>query len=165
MGGAISGQTDTRRVRRTIEVAAPAVATDWTVPVPAGKVWRLVSAYASLVTDANAADRAATLTVTRGTRTFLAVAALAVQAASLTYQYTWSEHGPDHALGAVQDMALPGLILQPGDVVAVSTGNVQAGDQWGAVTLYVVETTVSGGPVELAAVPELIVELVGSIGS
>ncbi len=162
--GAYSGERPWRRVRRVIAGPAPAAGVDWSITVPSGKVWRVLAILASLTTDATVAGRSVRLTASDGDTTFLSLPPVAVQAASLTGRYAWGEHVDSRTTSPDQVAALPPLTLQPGWVLRVTTTALQAADAWGAPAVLVVETTVRGGEVDLAALPDALVEVVGTPG-
>lgn len=162
MGQIISGESAWRRTRRTFTGTAPAAGSDWTVTVPAGKVWRVLSVRASLVTSATVANRAPALTVSDGSAVFLTVPAPAVQAASLTGVFDWYEYASAQAVGNVQAAALPELIIPAGFVLASSTAAIAAGDQWSAPVVYVIETWDRRGPIELLDAAEVQVVVLAS---
>jgi hypothetical protein len=162
MGGFVSGQTPWRRVRRVESGADPAAGAEWSVTVEAGKVWELLSVFASLVTDATVATRAVRLQLGDGGVTYLDLVAADTQVASLTRRYAWLPTGAAYASASGIVSPLPRLILEPGWTLASVTDNLAAGDNWSAPRLLVVETTVRGGPVSLGELPELYVEVVSA---
>lgn len=157
MGGFISGERPWRRARRVIAVTAPSAGADWSATVPDGKLWELVSVYASLVTSATVANRAVSLTVSDGVAVFLSIPAQAVQAAGATDKYLWFDHASVYALSGSLVAAIPHLVLEPGWVLASSTALIDAGDQWGTPRLHVIETTAKRGSVDMDDVPEFTV--------
>jgi hypothetical protein len=120
----------------------------------------VLSLYAQLVTSATVAARQANLFVSDGVRTWLVLPPAATQAASLTYTYAWSEHASPLAVGTRQSVGIPGLVLEPGWSIGTSTALLDGADQWSGIYLAVLDTTIQGGPVELASVPSLVVEVV-----
>lgn len=119
----------------------PAADTEWSETVPDGKVWRVLSIRATLVTDANAANRQVSVTLTDATNTFFRSSSASVQAASLTHIYTVADL-PGVVVGAsslVHQVPLPPMLLPPGTVIASVTTNKQATDNWGAPVFYVEE--------------------------
>lgn len=164
MSREISGETPWSRVRRIVPGSAPAAGADWTLTVPAGKVWRIRTIEADLVTSATVADRSVALSVSDGSTTFVRAAPAAVQAASLTRHYCWWANASALAFGSSISQPIPELVVPAGYVIAVATDNIDAGDQWAAPVLYVTETTVKGGPVELDELPELYVQIVNMPG-
>jgi len=160
VGSPISGERPWRRVRRVIAGPAPAAGADWSVTVPAGKVWRLVSVQATLTTAVAVANRSPRLIVGDGDATFLTIPPVAVQAASLAGVFDWLEHGSAYTTAPDQVLSLPALVLEAGWTVGTSTTAIQAADQWSAQQLLVLETDVKGGAVDLGSLPDLTVEVV-----
>ncbi len=156
----ISGERPWRRFRIIETGADPAAGADWTFTVPAGAVWEIVAAYAVLVTDATVVSRAARLVVNDGVADFLSIAPADVQTESLTYRYAWLGVGAAYRAANGQVVALPRLVLEPGWTFGTSTEGIVAGDNWGVPRLYVLETTVRGGPIQLGELPEMYVEVV-----
>lgn len=128
-------------------VASPAAGAGFTYTV-GGTYWeRLVALTFRLVSDGNAANRAVTAAIVDGNgHTLVTVPAAAVQAASLTRDYSFlagqsSAIGP---LGGVYLSPFPALFLQPAWTVVVGVDQVQATD---AVTrIQVVRERFSTGP-------------------
>lgn len=158
----ISDQSPWRRYRRTVAGTQPAAGTDWSLTVPAGSLYALVSVYAELVTSATVADRAPRLQLSTGDQVYLDIVPQAAQAASLTYRYQWGRHIGTYALGAGQVIGIPEIVLEPGSTVAVVTDNLDGTDQWSAPVLYLVETVYRGGQADLAEAPEMRVEVLSA---
>lgn len=163
MGDRQAGVTALRRYPRAVQVPQPAAGADWTITVPAGVLWRLVSAFGLLATSSAVANRTAVLSIGDGDTEFCRIPATGVQAASLTESYTWGVGLDSENTGPSQSQAIPEYVLHAGAIVKSATANVDVGDQWSAVVLYVIETMVGGGPVDLMDIPELIVQLAGGM--
>lgn len=164
MGAPYSGESPFRRVRRIVSGNAPAVGADWTVTVPAGFTWRLVSVIADLTTSAAVANRDPHFTVSDGTTVFEIVPPSAMQAASLTRHYIWFPGADAIAIGAGICQAIPELVLPAGFVVASNTVALDVGDQWTKPVLHVIETTVRDGSIDLGDVPDMVIEVVAGPG-
>jgi hypothetical protein len=122
----------------------PAANTEWSETVPTGCVWRILAIRAQLVTDANVANRRVSVTITdvaSGNVVFKPVDE-SVQAASLTHNYNIAPQ-QGHAVADVEHyLPLPisdSWFVPAGFVIASSTLNLQATDNWGAPTFYVEE--------------------------
>lgn len=132
-------------VRRTIPIAAPAVAVGWTFTPQNGRAWQVMSLYTSLVADANVADRRIRLALTDGTNTLWQITSGEDQVASATTGYTFAADWPttnrnfDSTLIAT---AIPTAILLPGWTLTLTITNVQAGDQLAATNVQVLEAFV-----------------------
>lgn len=110
--------------------------------VPTSKPFELWAVNFNLVTDANAANRRVVLTIDDGTTVFCKAISGHVQAASLTYNYTFAVGAPtlSAVVGTDTSVQLPGpLLLKGGCRIKTVTASVQATDNYGAMTLYGVE--------------------------
>lgn len=148
-----------------VSATTPAAGADWSLTVPAGHLYELLTVWAKLTTDANAANRSVVLGVSDGDATFLQLPPPALQTASLAYDYAWAQHGADHGGAPGQAIGLPRLVLEPGWVLSVTTANVQVGDQWSQPKLLVLDTLVAHGRVQVGELAELLVEVVAGPGS
>jgi hypothetical protein len=157
-----SGETTFRRVRRTIAVDRPAVGLDWTTTVPAGHVWELATVFASLTSSAVVANRVPRLVVTAEGVTILDAPPAAVQAASLTRRYSWAGYEAAYQVDTGVAVPLPPLVLAEGATVGSLTTALDVGDQWSAPVLYVVDSWVRGGAIDLGSLPDLRVEVVSA---
>jgi hypothetical protein len=121
--------------------------TEWSETVPTGRVWRILSIRATLVTDANAANRQVGVTLSDGTNVFFKSCSTSVQAASLTHSYTIADlPGAVVASAALEhQVPLPSMLLPAGTVIASVTTAKQATDNWGA-PVFCVEEFFSAAP-------------------
>lgn len=98
-----------------------------------GNYWELLDSLSfQIVTDANVANRQVTLTIKDGGGVALAtIPAASVQAASLTYQYTFAHEFStfNTVVGLAVTAPLPWIFLQPTYTAVVSIGAVQVTDQ------------------------------------
>lgn len=160
MGGPFSGETIWRRSRRIVTLAAPAAGADWQTIVPGGHIYVVRGVLVSLVTAVAAANRLPRLLYSDGTTTFLDIAAASTQAASLTQGYTWWSDSHTYAVGQRDVMQIPEVHLPAGHTIGTTTDNLQAADQYGAVTLYVHDLTARWGEVNLDDLPDFLVGVV-----
>ena len=117
----------------------PAAGAEISVTVPAGEIWRVISARATLVSDATVANRTASLTFDDGTSVYFGSGTFA-QTASQTGVYNWG-----NSLGAEDTTVLlaltqtipQGLLLTAGSRIRTVTTSIQAGDNWSAPVIYV----------------------------
>lgn len=127
---------------KTVLVTSPAVATDFTLTPPGGSIWLLQSLSARIVTDANAANRQAALTLTDGTTTIYSVPPVVNITAGLTTDVVWLP-GLEYASSAITGnklaVGLPDIALPAGYALGPVTTNIQAGDQWSRIVAAVVE--------------------------
>jgi len=120
----------------------PAAGVEVSEQVPGGRWWQLLSMRVSLVTDANVANRLVGLTFDDGTTTYLEMIHTTAQAASVTRSHSW---GPGlgfqvgSASGYFSPLPTPPLILGPGHRIRTVTVGLQAGDNYAAPALYVVD--------------------------
>jgi hypothetical protein len=118
--------------------ADPAADGEQIYTVPTGHFFEIYAVNFNYVTDANAANRRVILTIDDGATVFAKSVAGAVQAASLTYNYTFAVGAP--TMSAVVDLQLvnnlPGpLFLVAGDRIQTVTTNQQATDNYGVMTI------------------------------
>lgn len=120
--------------------ADPAAGAEVSDAVPAGKFWKLIAVFLTLVTDANVANRRVHVTIDDGTTVFYRRGSNATQAASLTQSYAWAGEAQE---AAVRDTfvadPLPTIQLPAGARIKTVTVNKQAGDNYGAPQYYVEE--------------------------
>lgn len=111
--------------------------------VPAGQIWFLQGARVSLVTDANAANRTVAMTIDDGTTVIQRFTSPSTQAASLTYGYTFTAGAANATVLNLEVVVGIGtnLLLPPGYRIKTVTNNVQATDNYGAMTFYIVKYT------------------------
>lgn len=129
-------------VYRSVSVLAPAVATDWVATVPGESVWGIVGIVATLVCDANVANRHPDLTVTDGTAALYRVTAPFAITANATAVLSWVPglgYANTALLGNRATIGTPELALPSGFTIGPSGSGLQAGDQWSAITVTVVE--------------------------
>lgn len=116
----------------------PAANTEISYTIPTGQIFELYAANVTLVTDANAANRRVVLTIDNGTTVFVKAPSPQVQAASLTYNYTFAVGAPERATVDGTDMSvkLPGPLFLPGGYrILTVTASRQATDNFGAMTI------------------------------
>lgn len=145
---------------RIVTVANPSAGADFTITL-AGQltqnvVWIPMSLSATLTASATAANRVPRITLTTGGNTVMIGPSSAVVTASQVGNIAWMRGGAfananSNALGSV----LAQCAIPPGATIQSVTSNVQSGDQWSAIALYVLE--ISQRP------PEVILEQVGEI--
>jgi hypothetical protein len=121
----------------------PGAGAEISVTVPTGKFWQLLSATFSLVTSATVANRRPSLTLDDGTNVFWRWRTGVDIAASLTRAYFFeSELNAEVDRIAVDSSLYEPLaprLLGQGYRIRTSTTAIQAGDDYGAPLLYVVE--------------------------
>jgi len=141
-GGLQQGPLDGNGVVRSVQIANPAAGADFTITVPTGARWELVSASALFTTAAAVANRHTLLVVDDGANIVYESAQTTAQIASLAIQHSWGQAiAASTDAGGLSDVnPLPARIaLVGGWRVRSSTGNIQAADQWSAIFISVRE--------------------------
>lgn len=129
---------------KTVAVANPAAGADWSVQVPAGVTWEVQAVYGQLATSAVVANRFPVLVITDAASNPLVNAnpGGGGQTATQTHKYTWAiDAASNQNTSANPSTPIPDVVLPAGATIASSTLNLDAADQWSAVSLYVVEYT------------------------
>lgn len=162
MGEFVSGESVWRRTRRVQPVAQPAAGADWSVTVPAGVLWELLAVRGLFTASAAVANRVPVLGFGSEGVTAAQVPVAANITAGQAITVTWAQVGAALAFGLFQIVPLPRVILEPGDTIGTATGAIDVGDQWSAVRLWLVETTVKHGPLSADSVPDLRVEVIAA---
>jgi len=141
-GSPISASIEGPGAIRSITGTDPAANVEISETVPTGARWRPLSWRATLVTDANVANRVVDLIVDDGTNVIVQRSAISVQAASSTFAYIAAQGGDLGSSGNNQ-ILIPwpaGLWLPAGFRIRTSTLNRQATDNWGAPQMLVEES-------------------------
>lgn len=137
------GDIGTRARFKTVQSANPAANTEFTITVPAGKYYKLISVNGTLVQGATDTPRPyLQLKDASGNIIAKLPGASAAQSASVTSNYTWAA---DLTLSAAAALTVNGaplpedLILGPGYTITSDTVGKGANSDWGIVTALVVE--------------------------
>lgn len=156
----VSGERPYRRSRIVVRPAAPAAGSDWSLSCPAGHLYRILSIYGVLTTSAVVATRVVNLSLSDGIAEFLRIPAQGSQAASLANRYSWFPESAGDATGLGVNSPMPEVTLMPGWSVSAKTDLIDAGDAWSALAFYVVDTMTLRGPVDIDALPEMVIQLI-----
>lgn len=135
--------------QRVIAVPNPSAGHGWTVTVPGGMAWRLLTVYSQLTTSAVSATRSPFLLVTDGTTILYRLPAGGTVTASSTLLMTWGVDFPLTAspIGSAALTPLPGRVLMmPGWVLALSVAGMGAADTLTGTSLLVVERRLGPPP-------------------
>lgn len=138
--------------------AQPAVGTAFSLLVPGGEVWRVITAQATLVTSAVVANRTPRFAVldNDGTEIFRSITASSVSAGN-TNTVQWATGFGNAISGAQggQTAPLPELFLDAGSQIQLTAGALDAGDQIQGVVLIIERLTTGprGYPVGLEQAP------------
>jgi hypothetical protein len=133
--GAYLQSTDGPGVLRSITGSTPSAGADISETVPTGARWELISLRAQLTTSATVANRVPLLLLDDGANAWFAGSAVATQAASLVWRYTWFQGAAPIAAIVGTDVPLQVPInnrLAAGSRIRTSTTAIAAGDQWTA---------------------------------
>jgi hypothetical protein len=133
---------DTHGKLKIISGTDPAAGADPTLVADANTRWRIITVKAELVTDATVATRQARLELVVGGNTMFTVWSQVTHAASIDNTYFWYPGGPDRsaAISNTINTGLPIEILMSGaNQLQIQTNNLQAGDNWSAITAYIEE--------------------------
>lgn len=136
------------RQPRVITVASPSAGTDWTVTVQSGQgsgnvVWVPVIVQGTFAASATVANRNFTIAATISGTALRIGLDDAQQGASNTWLHSWSRGGTASSLSGASGVAssLAMLPVPGGSSIGAVTNGLQAGDQWSAIALYVLELT------------------------
>lgn len=134
-----------QRLVSTRRIGFVAAGSEWTQVVPAGVVWELLAIQAGFTASAVVATRSPRLQITDGS--FLvfeaapAIQPTASQVARFSYARNWGYQSIANVAN-VSNQGLPDFALLGGYVIQSATSNLDAGDQWGAVSMLVREWTI-----------------------
>lgn len=130
---------------RVVAVADPAVATDFIIPVPAGRLWKLIAMTMIFATDANVANREVALILREpGAAVYWVAGSTEIQTASLSLRHSAGAGLPivGRSRSTLAEILIPlpaGLFLAEGHSIGSLTSAIQAGDQFSDLRLSVEE--------------------------
>lgn len=131
-----------QRLVREVPVAAPGAGAEWTVPVPSGAAWELLSVRDQLVTSAAAANRVATLRLRDADGTELwRIPPVAVQAAAATVRRSYLPAFGYSTAVEHETLGLPAgpQFLATGWQLGSITALLDVADQYSGIVLVVRE--------------------------
>lgn len=134
-----------QRLQKEILVAQPAAQADWTQAVPAGVAWELLNVKALLTTDANVANRVATVRINDAAAIQVArFQDAAAQVAGVASIHEWGAGMglTGSANGFAAGLPSPPFLMPEGWTIRSDTLALQAADQWSAVVLIVREWSI-----------------------
>lgn len=117
----------------------PAAGVEPDVTVPDGEYWEILHVEATLVTAAAAATRQVSLRFATKETLFPECPMAATQLISETRKYSWFVGATSIAAATSGKNSAPipaGLILRPGEALGTLTTNLNAGDNWSALTIW-----------------------------
>lgn len=126
---------------RSITGTNPAANAEISETVPTNARWRLLALFATLVTDANAANREAALTIDDGAAVVARYPAGQNNIASLTTRYVWAAAGARFTIAQDRTIVVPiaDVWMPDGYRLKTVTTNLQVTDDWSAPQLWVEE--------------------------
>jgi hypothetical protein len=126
---------------RSITGTDPAANVEISETVPTNARWRVLGVLATLVTDANAATREASLTIDDGTTVVARYPAGQSQILSLTTRYLWAAAGARFPIVVDRTIVVPiaDVWLPDGYRLKTVTQAIQVTDNWSAPQLWVEE--------------------------
>lgn len=127
------------RVPDVVLVATPAAGADWSVHVPNGELWDVLSIRGTLTASSQAASRVVNVTYTTGDVEYMRSPIGTAIVASKVAQVSFIA-----GIAATVDVGLTYLGALPphrsyvpgGHFIRSATDAIDAGDQWGAVAIY-----------------------------
>jgi hypothetical protein len=140
-GAQIRGATEGPGMIVTYLGAVPGTGAETLVNQPPRTRWRLLSAFATLETAANAGNREPTINLSQGSQTLFQVAEPTPIPASQTVQCSWgSGVSQSPSAGNVQGAPLPiEFYLADSGIVTTATIGMFNADQWSALAVQVEE--------------------------
>jgi len=131
--------------QRVITLPAPNAGSDWSITVPGGYLWRIISLYTSFATSSQTADRQPSLRIYAGA-TLIGEVKLCVSlsaSASATFLVTPTSSPAYVVVDTLYRTGIPrNILLSAGYQLASSTANIQTSDQWGNIVLVIHEYVV-----------------------
>jgi hypothetical protein len=134
---------------RVVTVGNPAAGADWSVAVPAGKIWALCAIAATFTASAAVATRTPAVALGDGTNFPAQYLAGATGSGGTTASgvtpYFWENGASENGFvsGSVNiQTAIGRFSLNSAWVIKTITQGIQAGDQWSAISLLVQESSV-----------------------
>lgn len=126
---------------RTVKVDDPAAGAEWVMKAPGNATWRVVSIAATLTADATAVSRFAEFIADDQSRTWYKQGTVGATTAAEASVYCGFTGAAQATFASTDNFPLPtnGLLLRPGYRLRSLTTNLQAADQWSAITALVDE--------------------------
>lgn len=124
------------------KVPNPGVGLDWTLKTDAGRLWIPLSIRATFTASAAVLSRNPTFQVGDGTDTFWSIGPAGTQTANQADTYNALRVlGSSTQAGnlGVCNLPLPNIPIIGGQVISSLTVNIDAGDAWTGISVYVLE--------------------------
>jgi hypothetical protein len=132
---------------RVITVTTPAAGAEWSQTIPAGVRWQLLDTSFLMTASAAAANRQVALRTTDGATTTAQAGPSISQTASQVDQYTFFPGAVQIQGGITPTLytifPFPSLVLLPTHTIGSISQSLQAGDQYSAIRLSVLESIVN----------------------
>ncbi len=140
-GSVLRSSLDGQGNLRSIAIPKPTVGTEWVDTVDTNARWRVLGARFDLTTDANVANRRVSIQYRDDSSTvFNRIHINVTQPASTTNTYSFIAGSPTLGNGNADNLGyLPTLILDQGFGILTNTDNLQVGDQFDNIQLYIEE--------------------------
>ena len=129
-------------VSRVVAVPTPAAGSDWSITVPGGVQWKILSGRGQLAASAAVATRIPEITLTSEGVEIGRYPCNLTLAANATSVISFSQQlGTFIPPASVVDgfVGLPWFPLTSGDVISSSTGAIQAADAWTGIRIRISE--------------------------
>jgi hypothetical protein len=131
--------------QRVITIPAPSAGSEWSITVPGGYLWRLVSLYTRFTASSQTADRQARLQIYAGD-TLICEVNLCISLSagdSVNYLVTPASSPAYVVVGTLYRTGIPqNILLSAGYRLVSRTANLQTNDAWSNVILVVHEYVV-----------------------
>lgn len=138
-----------RSAIRSYTFKAPVAGADWTITVPGGLAWLVVSLSAQLSCGGAVATRTPTFVINVAGSDVYATGAINQLAAGNAATFTMGlalGYAAALAGGSQQQLGVPALVLPAGSTIKSLTANLQAADTWTTQGLYVREAIIGNDP-------------------
>lgn len=129
-------------VSRVVKVPAPGAGNEWSITVPGGVQWKILSGRAQLVTSATVATRIPEIQLTSEGVDIGRYPCNVTVTAGVTSRVAFSQQlGTFTPVAGVVDgfIALPWFPLGPGDTISSLTTALQAGDVYDSINIRIAE--------------------------
>lgn len=117
--------------------STPAAGSEWAEAVPAGEQWQPLALLAFLQTSAAVAARNPILSIAVGGLAIVKVPPAATLPDSSVGVFDFYRGALSLNSQNTMTGPMPDLVLPSGSTVGSQTGNIQAGDQWSSIVIYV----------------------------
>lgn len=140
----LAEEAQNRTTYKIVAVDTPAVGAEWTITVPAGKIWEILRTNYVLTTDATIQNRNSGIEIFNGTNTMRVTRAPENHTASTAITYLLGR-GIDNSgiINAVQTIHAAQIFLMAGWIFRSKSTLLQATDAYTAIKIYVREIDIT----------------------